>query len=146
MQLRHTCNSASVMINLLLPPSSPKIHVQSIHKAWICHQCCIACGMILTHHANWCFSSWTYPHRCNFSAVFAFIRCWQGTSSPKPLPRWEIWFAAYCPDVCNVLWIISQQMCLGPGVWSRIWQVRVSHKRRNTSPANKLCLRVSCPA
>lgn len=59
MQLRHTCNSASVMINLLLPPSSPKLHVQPIHRAWICHQCCIACGMILTHHANWCFSFWT---------------------------------------------------------------------------------------
>lgn len=59
MQLRHTCYSASVMINLLLPPSSPKLHVQSIHKAWSCHQCCIACGMILTHHANWCFSSST---------------------------------------------------------------------------------------
>lgn len=55
MQLHHTCNSASVMINLLPPPSSPKRHVQSIHKAWICHQCCSACGMILTHHANWCF-------------------------------------------------------------------------------------------
>lgn len=115
MQLRHTCYSASVMINLLPPPSSPKLHVQSIHKAWVCHQCCIACGMILTHHANWCFSSRTCPIGVISQQYLHLSDVDKAQVHLKPLLRWEIWFAAYCPHVCNVLWIISQQMCLGLG-------------------------------